>query len=365
VSVAGGPSGGLAAGLGGPVLVIGCGLIGTSVGLALRHHDVPVHLQDRDPEVARTAAELGAGSDKPAAEDPAVVVVAVPPDHVGPVVVESLRSWPRAVVTDVGSVKTRPLEAVARATSDISRYVGGHPMAGSERSGPLAASVDLFDGRVWAVTPHEAASPAGVEAVSRLARLCGAEPVRMHPSEHDEAVARVSHVPHVLAVLAAARLGSAPDDHLQLSGQGIRDVTRIAAGDPDLWQQILTANSSAVVRLLSDVRADLDRFIGELSSSTPRVQPLLQRGVTGTQAIPGKHGGPRRTVDTVFVLVPDRPGQLGRLLVDSGEGGVNIEDIRIDHVLGRPSGLVELSVPEGDGARLVAALADRGWSVHR
>ncbi|HEX2177070.1 MAG TPA: prephenate dehydrogenase [Nocardioidaceae bacterium] len=351
--------------LDGPVLVIGCGLIGTSVGLALRHRGVPVHLQDKDPQVARTAAERGAGDAAAPAHDVAVVVVAVPPDHVGPIVVEALRAWPRAVVTDVGSVKTRPLEAVARATSDIGRYVGGHPMAGSERSGPLAASVDLFAGRVWAVTPHEGAEQSAVDAVAALARLCGAEPVPMSPAEHDEAVARVSHVPHVLAVLAAARLDNAPGDHLQLSGQGIRDVTRIAAGDPGLWQQILAANSTSVVRLLSDVRADLDRFIGELSSSAPRVQPLLRRGVAGTRAIPGKHGGPLRSVDAVFVLVPDRPGELGRLLVDSGAAGVNIEDIRIDHVLGRPSGLVELSVPEGDGERLVQALADRGWSVHR
>jgi prephenate dehydrogenase len=172
-------------------------------------------------------------------------------------------------------------------------------------------------------------------------------------------------VPHVLAVLAASRLEDAPGDHLQLSGQGIRDVTRIAGGDPGLWQQILAANASAVVQLLSDVRSDLDRFIGELSSSTPRVQALLERGVSGTQAIPGKHGGPLRTVDSVFVLVPDRPGELGRLLADGGDAGVNIEDIRIDHVLGRPSGLVELSVPEGEGDGLQAALAARGWAVHR
>jgi prephenate dehydrogenase len=349
----------------GPVLVVGCGLIGTSVGLALRHHGVPVHLRDQDPAVAATAADLGAGDTAAPSSDPALVVVAVPPDHVGPVVAEALRTWPQAVVTDVGSVKTRPLEAVARATSDIGRYVGGHPMAGSERSGPLAASLDLFDGRVWAVTPHDTAGPAGVEAVSTLARLCGAEPVVMSPAQHDEAVARVSHVPHVLAVLAAARLEDAPGNHLQLSGQGIRDVTRIAAGDPGLWQQILAGNATAVVRLLSDVRADLDRFIGELSSSTPRVEALLRRGADGTRAIPGKHGGPLRTVDSVFVLVPDRPGELGRLFSDSGSAGVNIEDVRIDHVLGRPSGLVELSVPEGDGERLQAALADQGWAVHR
>jgi prephenate dehydrogenase len=354
-----------AAGLGGPVLVVGCGLVGTSVGLALRRRDVPVFLVDRDPEVARTAAKVGAGSAEPVDGDPAVVVVAVPPDHVGPVVVDALRAWPSAVVTDVGSVKTRPLEAVARATSDISRYVGGHPMAGSERSGPLAASIDLFDGRVWAVTPHEAVRAGAVDLVVALARLCGADAVLMSPREHDEAVARVSHVPHVLAALAAARLDGAPGEHLRLSGQGIRDVTRIAAGDPDLWQQILAANAPAVVRLLGDVRAELDRYIGELSSTAPRVQPMLRRGVAGTTAIPGKHGGPPRSVDTVFVLVPDRPGQLGRLFADCGADEVNIEDIRIDHVQGRPSGLVELAVPEGDGDRVLAALGARGWAVHR
>jgi len=349
----------------GPVLVVGTGLIGTSIGLALRRRDVPVFLQDREPDVAATAARLGAGVDAAPDQEPEAVVVAVPPDHVGKASAAALRRWPGAAVTDVGSVKTPPLEAVTAAAADAARYVGSHPMAGSERSGPLAASADLFDGRVWAVTPHEAADSAAVDTIAALARTCGAEPVLMTPVAHDEAVARVSHVPHVLAVLAAARLDGAPGEHLQLSGQGIRDVTRIAAGDPDLWQQILSANAQAVVRLLSDVRLDLDRFIGELSSTAPRVQPLLERGVSGTQAIPGKHGGPLRSVATVFILVPDRPGQLGHLLADSGDAGVNIEDIRIDHVLGRPSGLVELSVPENDGERLAEALAERGWAVHR
>lgn len=351
--------------LDGSVLVVGSGLLGASVGLALRRRDVIVHLRDRDPEVARVAAGLGAGEDGPADQDPSVVVVAVPPAQVGPVVADALADWPRAVVTDVGSVKTVPLADVTALGQDPRRYVGGHPMAGSEQSGPLAASADLFDGRVWAVTPHDAAEEAAVETVTTLARLCGSEPVVMTPQEHDEAVARTSHVPHVLAVLAAARLDGAPTEHLQLSGQGIRDVTRIAAGDPGLWQQILGANAAAVARLLSEVRSDLDRFIGELSSTTPLLESLLERGVVGTQAIPGKHGGPVRSVDSVFVLLLDQPGELARLFADSGAEGVNIEDVRIDHVLGRPSGLVELSVREAEGERLSEALALRGWSVHR
>ena len=130
-------------------------------------------------------------------------------------------------------------------------------MAGSERSGPLAATAALFDGRPWAVTPHAGSDPAAVAAVDALARLCGAEPVRLTPLEHDRAVARTSHLPHLLAVLAAGQLADAAPEHLSLSGQGVRDVTRIAAGDPGLWRQILRANQPAVTEVLREVEGSL------------------------------------------------------------------------------------------------------------
>ena len=149
------------------------------------------------------------------------------------VVAVALSRWPRAVVTDIGSVKVRPLREVAAADDEgVRRYVGSHPMAGSERSGPVAASADLFDGRAWAVTPHERADPSAIAAVQWLVATCQAVLVRMSPEEHDAAVARMSHLPHVLAALTAARLVDAPRDQLSLAGQGLRDVTRIAAGDP-------------------------------------------------------------------------------------------------------------------------------------
>ena len=130
--------------------------------------------------------------------------------------------------------RRRPLAAVAArvGAAELSRYVGSHPMAGSERSGPLAASAALFDGRPWAITPHPGADPRAVGLVESLVLECGASPRRMEPAEHDRAVARISHLPHLAAVLVAGRLAHAPEEHLALSGQGVRDVTRVAASDP-------------------------------------------------------------------------------------------------------------------------------------
>ncbi len=352
----------------GPVLVVGAGLLGTSIGLALRRRDVDVALTDQHPETVRIATGLGAANlvaDE--VRRPALVVVAVPPDALAAVASQALRDWD-AVVTDVGSVKAAPLAAVRDAVSaeQLARYVGSHPMAGSERSGPLAASASLFDGRPWAVTPHELADPLAVEAVTGLAGLCGATPVRFTPEEHDAAVARTSHLPHLLAALVAGRLTDAPRSHLALAGQGVRDVTRIAAGDPALWQQIVAGNTLALSALLREVRDDVDTLLLALGAGDrDAVGALLERGVSGTAVIPGKHGGPSLAETSVFVAVPDHPGELARLLADAGEIGVNIEDLRIDHDPGRPVGLVELYVAAGSVDHLVASLEDRGWTTHR
>jgi prephenate dehydrogenase len=295
------------------------------------------------------------------------VVVAVPPDHLADAIAAALTGTD-AVVTDVGSVKAAPLAAVAArvGAAAIERYVGSHPMAGSERSGPLAASSVLFDGRPWAITPHATSSPDAVALVTALAEACGATPFTFTPEEHDEAVARTSHLPHVVAALVAGRLVEAPAEHLALSGQGVRDVTRIAAGDPALWEQILTANTTALTTLLREVREELDGVLDALESgSRPALGAILGRGVTGTSVIPGKHGGPAVAETGVFVVVPDHPGELARLFADVGEIGVNVEDVRIDHDPGRPVGLVELTVGAHSAEHLLESLAERGWTGHR
>ncbi len=353
----------------GPVLVVGAGLLGTSIGLALRRQGVEVHLQDVNPQNVTIASSVGAGVDAARVADAEVqlVVVAVPPDHLADEIVSALKTR-AAAVTDVGSVKAAPLAAVAgRVAPDrLAQYVGSHPMAGSERSGPFAASSTLFDGRPWAIAPHPAADDAAVALVTALARTCGATPVVYSPEEHDEAVARTSHLPHLLAALVAARLVDAPADHLALSGQGVRDVTRIAGGDPGMWQQIIAGNAHAVGGLLDAVRQDLAGLVEAVHGGRrDEVMTLLERGVAGRAAIPGKHGGPVQPTAAVYVGVPDHPGELARLLADAGEIGVNVEDLHIDHDPGRPVGLVELTVAAEQAEVLERSLGERGWSSHR
>ncbi|WP_110183523.1 prephenate dehydrogenase [Nocardioides solisilvae] len=351
----------------GPVEVVGTGLLGTSIALACRAAGLEVLLSDVSDEHLRTASGLGAGRPRRPDDRPALVVVAVPPDRLGEAVVDALgRS--DAVVTDVGSVKSRPLaEVLDRVGPELAaRYVGSHPMAGSERSGPLAASAALFDGRPWAVVPHPGSLPAAVETVRGLALLCGAVVVELGPDEHDRAVARTSHLPHLAAVLVAGRLRGAPPGDLALSGQGVRDVTRVAASDPRMWEQIVAANSGAVLEVLGEVREQLDVLLDAVrTGERDRLRELLAHGVEGTRAIPGKHGGPALPVASVFVAVPDTPGELARLFADAGAAEVNIEDVRIDHDPGRPVGLVELVVAEAREPHLRDSLESRGWVTHR
>lgn len=352
----------------GPVRIVGTGLIGTSIGLALGRLGVVVELVDADPDNALMAERIGAGS-RLVQIEPQLVVVAVPPDHVGAVIVEQLQQTD-AIVTDAASVKSKPLHdarALVASPEDLSRYVGSHPMAGSERSGPLAGRADLFDGATWAITPHETSAPEAVELVRRLAEAAGARTVELSVADHDLAVARVSHLPQLMSSLAAGTLVDAPAAHLELSGQGVRDVTRIAAGDPGLWTQIVSANSPALSGLLEGIRDELDRLLIALGKeeATDEVTAVLNRGVSGAIRVPGKHGTPHIDLVPVLVTIPDRPGQLARLFADAAESGANVEDLRIDHSPGRPVGEVELSVKPASVDQLVEVLIERGWAVHR
>jgi prephenate dehydrogenase len=347
------------------IVVIGTGLIGTSVALALRERGAEVSLEDRDPAAVRLAAELGAGAPLRPDDGPAdVAVLAVPPAAVAPTLQDAQKRGLARIYTDVASVKSRPLQEAAELGCDLASFVAGHPLAGRERSGPAAARGDLFLGRPWALCPTPETSPAALDAVIALAETCGAQTVVVDAAEHDRAVALVSHGPHVAAAAVAARLTAAPEVALGLAGQGVRDVTRIAAGDPGLWIGILSANALPVADVIDAVAADLAVTAAALREGRGEaVSGLLERGGSGRRRLPGKHGDQAGTYAVVSVVIPDRPGELALLFQAAGVAGVNIEDVTIEHSPGRPVGVVELSVTPDAAQRLADELRARGWSV--
>ncbi len=360
------------------VLVAGTGLIGTSVALALRASGAEVWLSDADPATARLAADLGAGTVVPHLRDAKgiadIAVLAMPPAAVGPELAVAQECGVAEVYTDVASVKVLPVARARALRCDLERYVPGHPLAGRERQGPAAARADLFLGRTWALCPLPETAPDALTAVTALVAACGADPVRTDPETHDRWVALVSHAPHLVAAAMAARLGApqAPPGALALAGQGLRDVTRIAAGDSALWTQILTANAGPVAEVVAAVAEDLAaaaRLLADApaggEAGPSRVTALLEAGIDGAGRIPGKHGGQPRNFTVVQVVIADRPGELARLFEAAGQAGVNIEDIRLEHSPGLPVGVAELSVRPDQAGTLLVAMEAGGWPARR
>lgn len=357
-------------------LVIGTGLIGTSAALALASRGVTVHLDDHDPGQARTAAALGAGTDEAPEGRVDLCVVAVPPAHVAATLADVMGRGVARGYLDVASVKGGPRRELEALGVDLTPYIGTHPMSGRERSGPLAGTADLFEGRPWVLTPTRDTDTEVLNLALELVALCRAVPVVMDADAHDRAVALVSHMPHLVSSMVAARLENAEETAVRLCGQGIRDVTRIAASDPRMWIDILSANPGPVADLLAAVATDLDETVTALRAlqsaddskrreGAAGVEGVLRRGNAGQVRVPGKHGAAPASYEVVAVLINDQPGQLARIFADADQAGVNIEDVRIEHATGQQAGLVQLMVEPKAAPVLSAALRERGWSIRQ
>ncbi|WP_432094949.1 prephenate dehydrogenase [Streptomyces sp. bgisy100] len=357
-------------------VVIGTGLIGTSAALALSGRGVHVHLVDHDPSQARTAAALGAGTDTEPDGPVDLAIVAVPPAHIAATIADAQRRGVARGYLDVASVKGGPRRELESLGVDLRQYLGTHPMAGRERSGPLAATADLFEGRPWVLTPTRDTDTEVLNLALELVALCRAVPVVMDADAHDRAVALVSHTPQLLSSLVAARLQGADETAVRLCGQGIRDVTRIAASDPAMWIDILSANPGPVADVLAAVAADLDETVQALRAlqaadeskrrdGAAGIEDVLRRGNAGRERVPGKHGAAPAVYEVVTVLIGDQPGELARIFADAGRAGVNIEDVRIEHATGQQAGLIQLMVEPSAVPALAAALREQGWSLRQ
>ena len=357
----------------GPVLIIGAGLLGASLGMRLSKLGLPVFLRDIYPVVSALACDMGAGQrweeDCP---DPALVIVATPPDVAADQVIAALKEFPTALVTDVASVKSVILEDVAQAGADLTRYVGSHPMAGRERSGTAFAREDLFESRPWVIVPNQETDPGAVLAMRTLALDVGSLPLQLDAETHDQSVALVSHVPQLVSSLLAAQLAKALPESLGLSGQGLRDTTRIASSDPALWAAIIAGNAEHVAKVLRGFADDMQQVLHALEhpgaaipspSLVGAVTLAMRQGNLGVARIPGKPGGAPRRYQEVMVKVPDEAGTLGRLFQAVGETGTNIEDLELEHSPGAAFGVARLAIEPNSAASLAEKLQVKGWEI--
>lgn len=361
----------------GPIAVVGCGLVGGSVARALGALGVPVDVTDSDGDVRRRVRALGIGRavhDDVAScvRDARMVVVAVPPDAVTTVVTEVVRHAPvSAVVTDVAGLKASVVaDVVARLSSeglDASRFLGGHPMAGSERSGPEAADATLFHGATWVLTPTASTSDEALERVSALVGALGGRVLVLDPARHDELVTVVSHLPQLVASLltdvAADTAPDAVEALLAIAGPGFRDTTRVAASDPAMWTVLVGANAAAIVDTLRRFRTALDALVVAVEDGdAASVTALLQRASTARRRLVPKG----ELEDTVDVVVPvrDEPGALAEATRALGAAGINIEDLTMRHASHADVGALIVRMRRSSLERAIDALRAVGLSAH-
>jgi prephenate dehydrogenase len=357
--------------------VVGAGLVGGSVAAAARTAGAEVVLTDRDAEVRARAAAAGLADRvvdglADAVADAQLVVVAVPATVAADVVVEVARhARADAVLTDVASLKGELVPAVERRLAGLGlgpqRFVGGHPMAGSERSGPEAADAHLFQGATWVLTPTPTTDAGALTRVSAVLRDLGARVLALEPDLHDQLVAVTSHLPQVaasaLADVAAettARLGEAV---LAVAGGGFRDTTRIAASDPELWVGILGGNRDAVVDAIDALRSRLLVVRDALTTGDDGpVRDLLGRASTARRGLV-RHDVATETVDLVVAL-DDRPGSLAAATKALGEAGINVTDLSMRHASAGDRGALLVRIAVTVEARARTALAAVGLDSH-
>jgi prephenate dehydrogenase len=311
-------------------------------------------------------------------------VISVPPSAVAGAVQRAQRLQMAHTFSDVASVKSRPLLEAETIGVDMTRFVGGHPMAGRESAGPWNARGDLFRGRPWPLVPTAETGSATLAAAVALAELCGAMPELWAAEAHDAAVAAVSHLPQLVSSALAASLADVDGDYFELAGAGLRDTSRLAGSPPGLWSDICVQNADAVVPRLRLVIEQLTAVASALSANGGRgqagpdgtadasaaaavaVAKLIGAGNAVHRRLPQKRWSRLATgvsYGYVSVFVPDQPGGFADILRALADAAVNVDDITVDHVPDRPLGLVELTVVAAELDHATAVLRQAGFSA--
>ena len=347
----------------GPIKVVGCGLIGTSIALRLREVGFSLILADENKANLALAMDLLAI--KEVVTNPELVIIATPPEHVFEVARTEFSKYPAAIFIDVSGIKSKLMNEVESFPELTKSYVSVHPMAGRETSGPQSARSDLFNSRAWLICRAKESTPRAVELARDLGELMGSAIYELDAQTHDSVIAAISHLPQILSSALGASLNDIDIQALNLAGQGLRDVSRLADSDPDLWSGLLLGNSKEVLPKISEVINRLSKLASAIEKNDQLlVKQFLAEGREGRNRIPGKHGLAKRDYTYLPIVIDDKPGGLARIFNECAEINVNIEDLSMEHSPGQAVGLITLALTSDDAIKLQKHLVSKGWLAH-
>jgi prephenate dehydrogenase len=346
--------------------IIGLGVIGASIGLALRNskENILVWGKDTQTETLQKALQLGAIDDfltDSRLGECELIIIATPLRAI-PKVLKEIRDKLKqgTLVSDVGSVKNWVMQVFAEQLPEQVSYIGGHPLAGSEKSGINGADKFLFQNAAYVITPPDHIAPEQLKKIIWLVTMLGGRMVTMTAEKHDELVAKVSHLPHIMAMTIMNNIKSTPD-YLNLAGGGLRDTTRIAASSPELWLDIIQLNYHAleielqhVINNLQNFRAALAKNDSDKILNSLAIASRLRGSMLQTR--PGLED-----CQDIVAIIPDQPGIIGSLGTLLGEQGINIQDISLLGIRDEDEGTIRITLKRSDSERACALIKAHGW----
>lgn len=359
------------------IVLVGCGLIGGSLALAWKRAGVAGEIigVDRREDHLQEALLRGA-IDRAAALEEAVcgadVVVLATPVQQSLQLLGEMAQFPLSpacIVTDVGGTKREICKRAEEVLPPSYTFIGGHPMAGSEKSGIRAASPRLFENAVYVLTPRKGERQEAVSRLKSLVETTGAQVLLLEAERHDRLVAAISHLPHVVAaqlVEQVADLGEDDPLYAVLAAGGFRDVTRIASGHPGMWREVLLTNGDLLLPLLQNWRqrfSRLEKWIQEKDGDA--IETFFRRSAEWRDSLPARGRGALRPVFSCMVDVPDEPGTIGRIATLLGEHAINLRNIGILESREGDNGQLQLTFAEEQARKeAMVLLAEKGYSVH-
>jgi len=350
------------------VKIVGAGLIGTSIALRLKERGIDVSISDLDATNESIARDLirEKNSFNDGAESALdLIIIATPILSITGLILESARRYPDSRIVDISGLMSKVVNEVESFPEIATRFVSCHPMAGREVSGPDKARADLFEGRAWVITSTSKSDGLSIQFAKELGELLGSTNYEMPASEHDEAIAAISHLPQVLSSLIGASLLELPEDFLNLAGQGLRDVSRLADSNPKVWTELLLENADKLAPKIETLSLELNRLIVALKKGdSEAISKFITDGSKGRSKIPGKHGAKNRPYSYLPIVIEDKPGQLAKIFNDCAAANINIEDLLIEHSPGQETGLITLAIMQDRASDLIDHLRSCGWNVH-